>query len=120
MIRQIVASQCGIVFDPLVMEQLKVHVPLTSVVSQPNGKSVANGVNGTNGHSVTEPILETPIDQSLDAVDALQPLHDQLKAQPMWWILEVIPLTFTWQNAKGVWKSKRECVFFPPALIYEN
>lgn len=38
-----------------------------------------------------------------DDQDALDTIHDQLKLDPLWWILEIVPLTFTWQDNAGVW-----------------
>ncbi|KAF9443235.1 hypothetical protein P691DRAFT_738143 [Macrolepiota fuliginosa MF-IS2] len=40
-----------------------------------------------------------------DGEDAVQPLHDELKSNPLWWILEIFPMKFTWQDANGVWQS---------------
>lgn len=39
-------------------------------------------------------------------VDALQPLHDQLKIDPAWWLLEIIPLTHTVRDADGKTQTK--------------
>ena len=36
-------------------------------------------------------------------IDALQPIYDQLKINPLWWILEIIPLTYSYQDAQGKW-----------------
>jgi len=40
-----------------------------------------------------------------DGADAVQPLHDELKSNPLWWILEIFPMKFTWQDANGAWKT---------------
>jgi len=34
-----------------------------------------------------------------------QPTHDQLVAQPLWWLLEIVPTSFSWQDKKNVWHS---------------
>ena len=34
-------------------------------------------------------------------LDATQPIHDELKLQPLWWLLEIIPLTYSWQDEEG-------------------
>ncbi|EJF63499.1 hypothetical protein DICSQDRAFT_154002 [Dichomitus squalens LYAD-421 SS1] len=39
-------------------------------------------------------------------VDALQPLHDQLTADPAWWLLEIIPLPYTITDATGKTSTK--------------
>ncbi|KIJ64423.1 hypothetical protein HYDPIDRAFT_28368 [Hydnomerulius pinastri MD-312] len=38
--------------------------------------------------------------------DALAPLYDELKINKLWWLLEIFPVSFTWQDADGVWHSK--------------
>ena len=44
------------------------------------------------------------------AVDAVQPLHDELKLDRWWWLLEIIPTNYTYQDDRGVWHSKWRCV----------
>jgi len=42
--------------------------------------------------------------EELDAEDALLGnIHDQLKRQPLWWILEFLPVRRSWQQPPGVW-----------------
>ncbi|KAG8905239.1 hypothetical protein FRB99_000406 [Tulasnella sp. 403] len=48
-----------------------------------------------------DPILH--IRASDDGSDAAAPLHDQLKLQPLWWLLEYIPLWQYKQDAEGHW-----------------
>lgn len=48
--------------------------------------------------------------ETLDDQDAVQPMHDELKSNPLWWLLEIVPLTYTWQDTDGTWKSKLGCV----------
>jgi len=40
---------------------------------------------------------------ALDAEDAVQPITDQLVKQPLWWILEIVPMTYAYQNAQDKW-----------------
>jgi len=75
MIREVVASGCGIKFDALALEQANISL---------------------NAEPTTEEV-------DMDMTDALQPLHDELKLDPLWWLLEIIPLQFSWQDANGVW-----------------
>lgn len=49
------------------------------------------------------PLETIPETAELDAVDALAPIHDELKLNVIWWLLEVIPFTYSWQDANGVW-----------------
>jgi hypothetical protein len=40
-----------------------------------------------------------------DSEDAIQPLHDELKAAPMWWLLEIVPMKFKYQEPDGTWNT---------------
>lgn len=39
----------------------------------------------------------------LDLLDATQSLNDSFKKSPVWWVLEILPLSWTWQDDKGAW-----------------
>jgi hypothetical protein len=82
MVSEVVASGCGVIFDPAALAQARIDVS-------------------------PEPTAE----RELDDIDCLQPIYDDLVIQKMWWMLEIIPLKFTWQDAKGVWHSKYRYVF---------
>ena len=42
--------------------------------------------------------------EELDAEDAvLGNMHDELHRQPLWWILELLPVRRSWQQPQGVW-----------------
>ncbi|KAF7987010.1 hypothetical protein HWV62_103 [Athelia sp. TMB] len=82
MLREIVAAQCGIRFD--------------------------NDALALVGFDPTAPVTSSnPEDPS----DAVQPMYDQLSFKPWkwaalgWWILEIIPLQFSSQDGKGVWRT---------------
>jgi len=38
-----------------------------------------------------------------DAQDAVQPITDELWKNPFWWILEIFPTSYTFQNARDKW-----------------
>ncbi|THH16718.1 hypothetical protein EW146_g3969 [Bondarzewia mesenterica] len=42
-------------------------------------------------------------DASTVSKDAIQPMDDELKKMPLWWILEIIPTKYSWQDATGKW-----------------
>ncbi|KAF9485751.1 hypothetical protein BDN70DRAFT_870613 [Pholiota conissans] len=75
MIREVVASGCGIKFDAEALVRANISLNV-------------------------EP---TTAEVDMDMTDVLQPLHDELKLDPLWWLLEIIPLQFSWQDANGVW-----------------
>ncbi|RXW24075.1 hypothetical protein EST38_g1771 [Candolleomyces aberdarensis] len=75
MVRQAIITNSGILFDEVALERLNIDF----------------GPERTNKG------------ESLDAVDAVQPIHDQLKRMPLWWILEIMPMTYVWQDKDGAW-----------------
>ncbi len=83
MIEQIVQSNVPILFDYDAFARW--HIP-TSIGQDPS----QGGGNDTNV-------------AALDAKDAVQPITDQLVKQPLWWILEIVPMTYTYQNAQDKW-----------------
>jgi len=75
MVQEIIASQCGILFDEEALSR--------------------NDIPGT-----------APPTTSKDDIDAVQPLHDQLVLDKFWWIVEVLPLLYHWQDADGRWHKQ--------------
>jgi hypothetical protein len=82
MVREIVKSQCGILFEDDALERASIELEID----------------------------EDAATKTLDNIDALEPIYDQLKLNPLWWILEILPMTFTWQDASGKWQSTFGCV----------
>ena len=83
MIRQICSAQCGIIFDEEALSRYDIDLPPPPVKS-----SEASSAGLAD-----------------DAPDAIQPLHDGLKTNPLWWILEIIPGNFPYQDDEGRWHS---------------
>ena len=46
----------------------------------------------------------------LDRIDALGKMHDRLKQQPLWWILEFFPTIHSKQDRDGKWHKHFRCV----------
>ena len=44
------------------------------------------------------------IDPATD--DALQPIHDELQLDKWWWLLEIVPTDYVWQDGKGDWNRQ--------------
>jgi hypothetical protein len=89
MIEQIVRSGAPIVFDHHAFARWNIptSIGLDKSPSPPQG-----GVTSTN-----EDV------HALDVQDAVQPITDQLFKAPLWWILEIFPTTYTYQNAQDKW-----------------
>jgi hypothetical protein len=84
MVREVMKSQCGIQFDENALS--RAFIPKFDFLVKP-----------------TDPNDEEKV---LNAVDALEPIYDQLKLNRMWWILEIVPLSYSWQDEKGVWHTE--------------
>jgi hypothetical protein len=83
MVRQIMASSCGIQFDKAALERAAI-----SVVPSPSSVAVS------------------PEEQDVDDADSSEPLHDSLAGFSLWKLLEIFPLTWSVQDVKGGWHTK--------------
>lgn len=81
MLEELVRSRCQLQFRYEAFAKRK--VPTTIVQDQPS--SPPQGVD------------------ALNAQDALQPITNELFKNPLWWILEMIPTSYTFQNTQGKW-----------------
>jgi hypothetical protein len=88
MVEQIVQSDVKILFD--YDEFARWNIP-TSIGQDPS-QGISNSTDdGANAVSV------------LDAQDAVQRITDELWKKPLWWILEIFPTSYTYQNAQDKW-----------------
>jgi len=97
MMQEIVRANCGVQFDYDAFAQW--DIPTT--IGQDDLKSSATN-QASGGGTSTEGVTEN----QADAIDVVQSMHDQLKAMPLWWILEIIPTSYTYQNLKDKWVTK--------------
>jgi hypothetical protein len=96
MMQEIVRANCGILFDYDAFTQW--DIPTT--IGQEDSPTISLATNQASGSG--GPVTEN----QADAVDDVQPMHDQLKAIPLWWLLEIIPTSYTYQNLKNKWVTK--------------
>ncbi|RDB14707.1 hypothetical protein Hypma_016365 [Hypsizygus marmoreus] len=83
MVGEVMKARCGVQFEESALERASIpHFTFP----------------GT-----TTPIEVAPEHAAMDAADALEPIHDGLKNNVLWWLLEIIPLSYSWQDASGVW-----------------
>jgi len=82
MVREIMTANCGIYFDEAALARY--------------------GINWT---PPITPVKASPQELHDDKPDATQPLHDQLVERWLWWILELIPTQYAYQDAVGKWHS---------------
>ncbi|KAF6763265.1 hypothetical protein DFP72DRAFT_875217 [Ephemerocybe angulata] len=78
MVREIVASGCGIRFDTEALAREGIELSV-------------------------EPTFDQMV---LNDMDAVEEIHDELKRRKLWWILEVVPMHLSWQDNQGVWRKK--------------
>lgn len=103
MIREIVGSQCGVNFDAKALAAANIPlsmINLPAAEAQLDKKLLRAEADAAGG--LPSP-LYSPQAAKLDSVDSIQPLHDPLKSQPLWWVLEVIPFFVSWQDQNGIW-----------------
>ena len=86
MIEEVVRARCQISFDDGALERL--GVPLT--VKQEEYLAAPTNQNGAGGNSDEHHVQ-----------DAMQNISDELKKAPFWWILEVLPTSYTRRNKDG-------------------
>jgi hypothetical protein len=89
MVEQIVRSGTGILFDDKAFARW--NIP-TSIGKDP----LPEGGNSAGNNAELD---------ALDAQDALQPITDPLWKMPLWWILEIFPTSYTYQDAQDVWHT---------------
>jgi len=122
MVKQVIISQCGVRFDETALSRADIDVspialagptqpwgrkPDASAVAAPSTPPTPPGENGSGEDVIpggkgkgVEPLIGP------EGQDMLTDIHDQLKLKPVWWLLEFLPMKFTWQEADGSWKSK--------------
>ncbi|KAJ6579424.1 hypothetical protein B0H10DRAFT_2099928 [Mycena sp. CBHHK59/15] len=83
MVRQIVSSTCGILFN----KETLARAAIPFVADQSPTEASAN-------------------ERSIDDADSSEPLHDELTGFSAWPILEVLPLTWSVQDVQGTWYRK--------------
>jgi hypothetical protein len=93
MIQELMRSDCGVLFDFAAFDRWDIPQAIVQQDKCPSGTTSDNGP-GAGGNAV-------------DAPDAVEKIHDQLKRQPLWWILEILPLKYVYQDDDGKWHSTR-------------
>ena len=116
MVKQVVLSQCGILFDHAALRRADIdistivftdsHQPTvsdlwknkSSTSESPTAESSHEEADGQSDHGAAE---LWPVDQ-----DVVTDCHDELKLKKVWWMLEALPTKYAWQEASGKWDAK--------------
>lgn len=94
-----------------------VHTHTDSEINETgvNGKD-SNGSSAFSATRMARPTSRTgvtPLSSVIsDPLDVVSPIHDELKLNPLWWLLEIVPTGYSYQDGKGMWKKKIGYVFF--------
>lgn len=110
MVKQVVLSQCGIHFDHAALRRADIHIS-TIVFTDPRQPTVENFLKGSlpmvssresGDHASGNGTAEAwPIEH-----DVLTDSHDELWSRKIWWVLELFPMKYAWQEASGKWNAK--------------
>jgi hypothetical protein len=103
MVQEIVRANCGILFDYDVFEKWGIPITIGKEDSHPPTSLAADQASGS-GNGIDNGALAA--EYQADAVDVLQPMHDQLRKLPLWWILEILFTSYTYQNEKDKWVTR--------------
>lgn len=75
MVHEVISSGCGILFDAEALKHVKI---------EDNPKASSEEVE-------------------MDTRDALEPKHSAFRRRPLWWLLEILPLRYSYQGSDGIW-----------------
>jgi len=104
MIQEVIAAQCGVIFDSDALRAANIPDSVFASPTSPSRdiKCVAEVSSGLNGSSTP---AVPPSSATLESLDAVQPIYDQLVIKPTWWLLEIVPVGFAYQDAEGTWHN---------------
>ena len=101
MVRQIMLAQCGITFDNDALRRHNIPPSVVTAIEFPVTPPEFEKRPQTSSSSDSD--AERP--DALDQQNAVQPLHDELIRRAFWWILEVLPMSYNWQEKNGKWHT---------------
>ena len=122
MVKQIILSQCGIRFNDEALRRADIDISTIMLVtpSRPNVEvqseievghapptSPSSPGEDDSGKSIVRKGKDKNVEEPTGPPeqDVLADIHDELKKQPMWWPLEILPVKIRWQEPDGTWKS---------------
>ena len=75
--REVVASGLSAIFDPSALARAEINL---------------------------EPKQTIP-EIEMDSTDALDPLHDEMRSNILWWLLEILPIPYSFYDMNNVWHT---------------
>ncbi|KIK27504.1 hypothetical protein PISMIDRAFT_28089 [Pisolithus microcarpus 441] len=111
MIEQVIASGCGVLFKDEGLKDLGITVQPVPAQAGKEAVAVASDVKPCDVKDLA-PTSNSPPGPSPTGVadpefeDAIAPLYDKLQITKAWWLLEIIPLPWSWQDDNGKWHGR--------------
>jgi hypothetical protein len=119
MVREVVKANCGVRFDPTAIGQWNIPSEeiRPSIAHEPSDATLYEGTTSQNRISYEDELRNSAsgksnewkaedarcVEQSFDNKDALKEEVDQLKKRRLWWILEILPTYYAWQDEHDRW-----------------
>ena len=127
MVKEAMQAQCGILFENEALSRWNIPLTISDIFhpgehrernthesNTPHEGFTANDSSavddeGSDGEAKEVAIEREQVDAeddggtSREKTDALQGIHDQLKTQLLWWLLEIIPEHYSYQS----WKTHK-------------
>jgi hypothetical protein len=130
MVKQVILAQCGIRFDEAALRRADIDISnlvSLSPTQSPTQLTMDTTLDADDGTTVTTslPSPSSPGEDDTryfmvrsrndgDVVeqdwprkqDVVADIDDELWINPIWWLLEFVPIKYEWQEFDGTWKSK--------------
>lgn len=105
MIEQIIASKCGILFEEEELRSLGITTAVTPDPPATKEPDTGSGLQKRNVGSTSESTAKATSSDP-EFKDAIAQLFDDLQTEKAWWLLEILPLPWSWQDANSKWHVK--------------
>ncbi|CCO35988.1 putative protein YEL023C [Rhizoctonia solani AG-1 IB] len=143
MVRECILNNTGILFEPSKLREIGLNPltlwPVDRIPSEPKLAGVnEEGFSQHEGRHVAKatstkiinasspgPGLSKPVPDEMvrlgtteDEKDAVQPIHDRLSSNPLWWILELFSSKESYQRHDGTWRSLFSMNLGTPRVVH--
>ena len=114
-------AQCGLIFDNGELSRSNISQSIADIFNpRPSpgkgrqrtlhdfatldhikSESASAGENGLASGSSSRSEVQQTAQSERDVREVEQPIHDELRRKPLWWILELVPTKYTWQRSSS-------------------
>ncbi|KZV71102.1 hypothetical protein PENSPDRAFT_418968 [Peniophora sp. CONT] len=120
MVREAMQAQCGLIFDNSELTRNNIPLSIANIFELHPSKGMQRTLHdfeapghvnvehspasdteneGASGSSTSE--VQQTAQSEREVLEIQQPIHDELKRKPLWWLLEVLPTKYTWQRSSS-------------------